>query len=162
MLAGVIAIGDPPLGPLDHRGVTEGHGSALDRVSAVQMGFTTGADACAAIDLEEIEHRRGDLPLMMDVDDLLEPGAGQRELDADLLDNLGTDMARIFDLSEPPALSLTSPRWTVRTPRWCSRRPTARPRTPSRSTSTDCAAWAKNPTCPSSRCSKGTTPPCPC
>jgi predicted metalloprotease len=106
VLAGVIAIGDPPLGPLDHSGVTEGHGSALDRVSAVQMGFTTGADACAAMDLEEIEHRRGDLPLMMDIDDLLEPGAGQRELDADLLDSLDADMAGIFNLSEPPALSL--------------------------------------------------------
>ena len=45
------------------------HGSAFDRVTAFQMGFTNGASACTAIDPTEIKQRRARLPK-----DLLEQG----------------------------------------------------------------------------------------
>lgn len=58
VLAGVIYIRDRlEGGPSD-----DPHGSALDRVSAFQLGFTGGADQCAAIDMDEITKRQGDLP----------------------------------------------------------------------------------------------------
>ncbi|KAA0022817.1 metallopeptidase [Antrihabitans cavernicola] len=38
------------------------HGSAFERVTAVQIGFTDGPDACAKIDEKEIDSRRADLP----------------------------------------------------------------------------------------------------
>ena len=44
------------------------HGTALDRISAFQMGFITGASACAGINKQEIEQRRGDLPTALQVD----------------------------------------------------------------------------------------------
>src|SRR6201997_2320999 len=60
VLAGVIITRDPILDadtPNDDE-----HGSALDRVSAFQMGFLSGASACAGINKQEIAQRRGDLP----------------------------------------------------------------------------------------------------
>ena len=34
--------------------VTEGHGTALDRITAFQVGFVQGQSACARIDLDEV------------------------------------------------------------------------------------------------------------
>ncbi|MCV7038930.1 peptidase [Mycolicibacterium moriokaense] len=58
VLAGVIYIRDR----LEGGPAEDPHGSALDRVSAFQLGFTGGADQCAAIDMDEIIRRQGDLP----------------------------------------------------------------------------------------------------
>jgi hypothetical protein len=58
VLAGVIYIRDR----LEGGPAEDPHGSALDRVSAFQMGFSGGADQCAAIDVDEITRRQGDLP----------------------------------------------------------------------------------------------------
>ena len=49
--------------------IEEGHGTALDRISAFQTGFTDGQAACAAIDLKKIEESRGDLPMVLKADD---------------------------------------------------------------------------------------------
>ena len=55
VLAAAITLRDPILGPQDADMVEDGHGTALDRVSAFQMGFTSGASECASIDMNEID-----------------------------------------------------------------------------------------------------------
>ena len=62
LLAAMIAFRDPLLTESDAEVGEDEHGSAFERVSAFQFGFTDGAASCAAIDLEEIDQRRGDLP----------------------------------------------------------------------------------------------------
>ncbi|MEU4841061.1 metallopeptidase [Nocardia testacea] len=57
VLAATVAIRDSD--PDDPESV---HGSAFERVSAVQIGFTDGAKGCKGIDMDEIDQRRGDLP----------------------------------------------------------------------------------------------------
>ena len=52
VLAGVLTIADEVLTERTRQGIATGHGTALDRVSAFQMGFVTGTDACAAIDAD--------------------------------------------------------------------------------------------------------------
>lgn len=64
VLAAMLALRDPLLGPDETIGDNE-HGSAFERISAFQFGFTEGADSCKAIDAEEIEQRRGELPIQL-------------------------------------------------------------------------------------------------
>ena len=45
------------------------HGSAFERISAFQFGFTDGAASCASIDEKEIVQRRGDLPVELQQQD---------------------------------------------------------------------------------------------
>ena len=63
----------------------EGHGTALDRVSAFQMGFVSGASECATIDIDEIEQRRGDLPMALPLDESGDVQSGEVPLDEDIL-----------------------------------------------------------------------------
>lgn len=65
LLAAVIAFRDPLLSENEVRFGIDEHGSAFERVSAFQFGFTEGAAACAAIDVKEIDQRRGDLPVLL-------------------------------------------------------------------------------------------------
>lgn len=65
ILSGTVTLRDPVLTPRNERLAFEGHGTALDRVSAFQMGFETGATTCAAIDKDEIERRRDGLPIAL-------------------------------------------------------------------------------------------------
>ncbi len=46
----------------------DAHGSALDRISAFQIGFSGNADQCAAINMDEIKKRQGDLPQFLSYD----------------------------------------------------------------------------------------------
>ncbi|MBS9535786.1 neutral zinc metallopeptidase [Mycobacterium sp. M1] len=64
VLAAMLALRDPLLQPDETVGGDE-HGSAFERISAFQFGFTDGAGSCAAIDTKEIEERRGDLPVQL-------------------------------------------------------------------------------------------------
>ncbi|MFB8280822.1 metallopeptidase [Nocardia colli] len=57
VLAATVAIRDSD--PDDPESV---HGSAFERVTAVQVGFTDGPKGCKRIDMEEITQRRGNLP----------------------------------------------------------------------------------------------------
>lgn len=57
VLAATVAIRDAD--PSDPDSV---HGSAFERVTAVQIGFTDGPKGCAAIDMNDITHRRKNLP----------------------------------------------------------------------------------------------------
>ncbi|BBZ05231.1 lipoprotein peptidase LpqM [Mycolicibacterium chitae] len=65
VLASLIAIRDPLLGPDDEKMLEFGHGTAVDRVTAFQTGFVRGLDACVAIDLRDVEERRGELPMSL-------------------------------------------------------------------------------------------------
>ena len=64
VLATMLTLRDPLLSPDETIGDNE-HGSAFERISAFQFGFTEGADSCRGIDAKEIEQRRGELPVQL-------------------------------------------------------------------------------------------------
>ena len=68
VLAAVIAFRDPVLNEDDPEVGVDEHGSAFERLSAFQFGFTDGVQACASIDMREIGQRRGDLPVLLPED----------------------------------------------------------------------------------------------
>ncbi|MGW4327303.1 metallopeptidase [Nocardia sp. NPDC004573] len=74
------------------------HGSAFERVTAVQIGYTDGADGCKKITRKEIAQRRGNLPTTF------EPGEEQAQLpvDAAALTSLSKALAQIFPVTRPP------------------------------------------------------------
>ena len=63
LLAAMISFRDPLLSSTDKYDTGDEHGSAFERISAFQFGFTEGTAACAAINIQEIKQRRGDLPV---------------------------------------------------------------------------------------------------
>src|SRR5262249_60812465 len=62
LLAGILALRDPLSTPGNFALSPNPHGSGLDRVGALQVGFEQGTDSCAHIDAAEISRRRADLP----------------------------------------------------------------------------------------------------
>lgn len=68
LLAAMISFRDPVLSENDGYSVGDEHGSAFERISAFQFGFTDGTAACAAITLKEIKERRGELPVDLPAD----------------------------------------------------------------------------------------------
>ncbi len=104
VLAGIITTRDPVM-DADSQNDDE-HGSALDRVSAFQMGFITGASACAAINKAEVEQRRGDLPTALRVDTNGAPETGEVAINEDTLKTLMELMGKIFSPKSPPTLVL--------------------------------------------------------
>lgn len=88
MLAGLITVRDPTLGPHDDDMLTDGHGTALDRISAFQQGFTVGPQACEAIDLADIKQRRKGLPMELE-DEPLDDDHRSADLPVDK-DTIGT------------------------------------------------------------------------
>jgi predicted metalloprotease len=104
VLAGIITTRDPVMDS-DTQNDDE-HGSALDRVSAFQMGFIDGASACAGIDKKEIEQRRGDLPNALRVDsDTGNPETGEVPINQDTLTTLMELLGKIFTPKTPPTLT---------------------------------------------------------
>jgi len=104
VLAGIITTRDPVMDS-DTQNDDE-HGSALDRVSAFQMGFIDGASACAGIDKKEIEQRRGDLPNALRVDsDTGNPETGEVPINQDTLTTLMELLGRIFSPKSAPTLT---------------------------------------------------------
>lgn len=103
VLAGIITTRDPVM-ESDEENDSE-HGSALDRVSAFQMGFITGATACAAINKAEIVRRRGDLPTALRIDSTGSPETGEVAINEDTLNTLMELMGKIFSPKNPPKLS---------------------------------------------------------
>jgi predicted metalloprotease len=104
VLAGIITTRDPVMDSEDSN--DDEHGSALDRVSAFQIGFVTGTSACAAINKAEIEQRRGDLPKALRVDTGGNPETGEVVINEDTLKTLMELMGKIFSPKNPPTLSL--------------------------------------------------------
>ncbi|OBK24964.1 peptidase [Mycobacterium asiaticum] len=105
VLAGIITTRDPVM-DADSQNDDE-HGSALDRVSAFQMGFVTGTQACAAINKAEVEQRRGDLPTALRVDTSGGTETGEVKITKETLDTLMELMGKIFAPKNPPTLSMT-------------------------------------------------------
>jgi hypothetical protein len=88
VLAGVITGRDPVLTPRDKYLLKKGHGTALDRVSAFQIGFVGDSAECAAIDMDEINQRRGDLPMSLQIDREGDVETGEVPIDQDTLSTL--------------------------------------------------------------------------
>jgi predicted metalloprotease len=105
VLAAAITLRDPILGPDDRDLLEDGHGTALDRVSAFQMGFMAGASECAAIDFDEIAQRRGDLPMELPLDDTGYVQTGEVPLDEGTLTLLMDVLGEVYRPAQPPTLS---------------------------------------------------------
>ncbi len=99
LLAATISFRDPLLTEYEYSSEQE-HGSAFERISAFQFGFTDGASACAAIDLREIGQRRGDLPVMLPEDQTGEWPVTEESVRA-IVDAMGI----LFSPANPPQLS---------------------------------------------------------
>jgi predicted metalloprotease len=108
VLAAAIAIRDPIITPDDTELLKQGHGTALDRVSAFQMGFSDGAQACAGIDMGEIDTRRGNLPMSLQEDPTGQLQTGEAPIDEQTLKTLVALLGQIFSPAKPPTLSLTA------------------------------------------------------
>ena len=103
VLAGIIITRDPVL---DADTINDDeHGSALDRISAFQMGFINGASACAGINKQEIAQRRGDLPTALQFDPNGNPETGEVAINEDTLSTLMELLGTIFSPKNPPTLS---------------------------------------------------------
>jgi predicted metalloprotease len=100
VLAAVIAFRDPLLSKGDPEVGMDEHGSAFERLSAFQFGFTDGPSACAAIDLREIGQRRGDLPTLLPEDQ-----TGELPITADSVRSIVDAMGILFSPANPPELS---------------------------------------------------------
>lgn len=103
VLAGVITTRDPVM-DADTTNDDE-HGSALDRISAFQMGFISGASACSGINAKEIQQRRGDLPTKLQRDTSGDPETGEVPINEDTLSTQMEVLGKIFSPKNPPTLS---------------------------------------------------------
>lgn len=94
VLAATVAIRDA--NPGDPEAV---HGSAFERVTAVQIGFTDGPKACKAIDMKDINRRRKNLPEALAADTGTQD---QAEISKDNLVTLSRQMAAIMPVPHAP------------------------------------------------------------
>ena len=105
VLAGAIAIRDrpPDFNPFGLLSVEASHGTALDRVSAVQQGFDLGSASCTRITMADVQQRRGDIPAA-----LFDPAAPGSDISIDQrsLESLIENLNRIFSPARPPALQM--------------------------------------------------------
>lgn len=98
VLAATVSVRD--VDPNDPESV---HGSAFERVTAVQIGFTDGASACVSIDEDEIESRRADLPQKFsDADD-----DGELPITTESLEAFVRSFESLLKLDNPPTVSYT-------------------------------------------------------
>lgn len=103
VLAAVIAFRDPLLSEDSPQVGMDEHGSAFERISAFQFGFTDGAAACAAIDLREIGQRRGDLPVLLEANE-----TGEWPVTATSVRAIIDAMEILFPPADPPQLGFES------------------------------------------------------
>jgi predicted metalloprotease len=103
LLAAMIAFRDPLLNQSDPEVGEDEHGSAFERVSAFQLGFSDGAASCAAIDTKEIEQRRGDLPVLLPDDQ-----TGELPVTEQSVRSILEAMGILFTPAKPPALTFES------------------------------------------------------
>ncbi|WKG10423.1 metallopeptidase [Nocardia sp. PE-7] len=75
------------------------HGSAFERVTAVQIGFTDGPRGCKGIDSEEIDQRRGNLPQSYGGE------SGEQEVSKSSLIELSKALASIMPTKPNPVFS---------------------------------------------------------
>ena len=105
VLAGAIAIRDrpPDFNPFGLLPVEASHGTALDRVSAVQQGFDLGVASCTRITMADIQQRRGDIPAA-----LFDPAESPTDMaiDESAISDLINDLNGIFSPAQPPSLRM--------------------------------------------------------
>jgi predicted metalloprotease len=100
LLAAMISFRDPLLSGDDYYDAGDEHGSAFERISAFQFGFTDGAAACAGITIQEIKQRRGDLPVELPADQ-----SGELPVTEASVKSLIDALNLVFSPKEPPKLS---------------------------------------------------------
>jgi predicted metalloprotease len=100
VLAAVIGFRDPLLNEDDPEVGVDEHGSAFERVSAFQFGFTDGVQACASIDMREIGQRRGNLPVL-----LPEDHTGELAITEKSVEDIIAAMDTLFSPKNPPQLT---------------------------------------------------------
>ena len=100
VLGAVLSFRDPLLREGQPTAGRNAHGSAFERISAFQFGFTDGAAACAAINATEITERRGDLPVLLPEDQTGELPITEKSVRA-MVDALNS----LFTPAAPPTLS---------------------------------------------------------
>ncbi|MDV6264686.1 metallopeptidase [Rhodococcoides yunnanense] len=98
VLAATVAVRD--VDPNDPESV---HGSAFERVTAVQIGFTDGAGACTSIDEAEIDSRRASLPQTFDDPD----DSGELPVTEDSLGAFTRSFEQVLPVADPPAVDYT-------------------------------------------------------
>lgn len=102
VLSSVIILRDPAMSQEDLEDLTLNygeHGSAFERISAFQIGFTDGVEACAGIDEEEIEQRRGDMPVALpDAQD------GEYDVTEESVQVMTDALTALFEPARPPVL----------------------------------------------------------
>jgi predicted metalloprotease len=107
VMATRIAVRDPLLAqssPLV-RGDELIHGSAFERVTAFQFGFTEGTAACAGIDAKEVLQRRAALPK-----EFLEEGqTGEYPVTQNAVKTMIETLTKVFSPANPPKLSFDPP-----------------------------------------------------
>lgn len=106
VLAGAIDLRDPIMTVEDES--EDAHGTALDRVSAFQIGFDVGPSACAEINETEVQQRRGDIPTVLDVDPQGNVETGQVQIDDGTVSTLMEFLDTTFKPASPPELSTSS------------------------------------------------------
>jgi hypothetical protein len=101
VLAAMISLRDPipSAGQSSSSGEDE-HGSAFERISAFQFGFTDGVPACAGINKDEIKQRRGDLPV-----ELTQNSTGDWPVTEESVKVIVDAMTQSFAPPNPPTLS---------------------------------------------------------
>lgn len=109
VLAAAISIRDPVLEPGQEEMIEGGHGTALDRISAFQLGFDGGPATCTRIDLPEIEQRRGDLPMELGLTSYGAAQSGEVPVDEQTLATLMELLGQVFRPVSPPTLSFAEP-----------------------------------------------------
>ncbi|WP_194834114.1 metallopeptidase [Nocardia sp. XZ_19_369] len=105
VLAATVAIRDSD--PDDPESV---HGSAFERVTAVQVGFTDGPKGCKRIDMDEITQRRGNLP--KDFKD--DTGRGEYEINKETLIELSKALAALLPTKPSPTYDYSGAKITCR------------------------------------------------
>ena len=109
VLAAAITLRDPILGPQDSDMIEQGHGTALDRISAFQIGFTTGAKRCGDIDFDDVQSRRAELPMELQADSSGTVQSGEVPIDKATLSTLMEVLGVLFSPAQAPALSYDQP-----------------------------------------------------
>ena len=105
LIAGLIDIRDPVWTPDDADMIKNGHGTAVDRVGAFQIGFDSGASGCAGIDMNEITARRGNLPMTLQIESSGSLQTGEAPIDNETLSTLMEVLGKVFNPTSPPKLS---------------------------------------------------------
>jgi predicted metalloprotease len=101
LLAAEISFRDPVLSQDDYDTGADEHGSAFERITVFQFGFTDGAASCAAIDVQEIGQRRGDLPVELQTNQTGEWPVGEESVQT-----VFEALEIMFAPANPPQLSL--------------------------------------------------------